>query len=220
MFDKDKIVYQSEGAVLKAWVAGFYKIKGLAAKSGRCRHVSCGATKPSTCYYWSAKKDHEQKMATGIAYSYNGKNEPYTAAQQAYAVAQLNTYKTIHTKCAEDWCERAAGRPRPDNLGEMVTCTRHHLQPYTQEELADPNVKPESIAIEMTIAFRESRNNDFHFAIGLYDLVDDKWFNDGWWTGCGYKSENIMPHANNKEFPAPKTLVNISQVIDAVKAKL
>lgn len=213
-FDDDKPFYEAKGAVLDAKAMGFYKIKGLAAKSGRCRHISCGATKPGTCNYWSSLADHEHKMKTGIWYG----NQPYTPAIQAGQVTSLNNLKNYHTGCAKDWCvRRNNNKLRPANLGQMVDCTRHHLEPYSEVELAKPDVKPESIAVQMVVSFDNGARD---YCIALYDLIDDKWFNDMWWTIVGYKNKNLMPHANTKEYAPPKELVNIGQVITALKAAL
>lgn len=213
--EKD-LIYDTKGAVLKAQALGFYKIKGLAAKSGRCRHISCGATKPmSGCWYLNSVKEHESRVKSGFIWG----NTVYTPEAIALAVSRLNNIKTDHVGCADDWCVRSSGKPRPDNLDQMVACSRHHLEQYTSAELSKPDVKPESIAVEMHIALLDSHRG-IDMAIGLYDLIDDKWFNDKWWMLVGWKNNNLMPHDKNKEYPAPKELVNVDEVIAALKASL
>ena len=209
-------VYETSGAVLKAETIGFYKIKGLARKSGRCRHISCGATKSRDCYYFAELAEHETRLLTGKYYG----NVAYDATHQAWAIQRLNAMKPQHANCTKDWCVPNTGKQRPVDLGQMVACSRNHLQPYTEAEMADPNVRPESIALDMIISLKGAYQGTQDRAIGLYDLIDDKWFNDQWWTRVGYKNENLMPHGNNSYWPAPKELVNITQVIDAVKAGL
>lgn len=91
------------------------------------------------------------------------------------------------------------------------------MESYTDKELADPKVRPESVAIKMTISLKKSR--EVEYGIALYDLMDDKWFNDQWWARTGYQSSKLMPHKHT-DWPAPKKLALIDQVLAALKENL
>lgn len=208
----DKPFFEVEGTILKAQASGFYKIKGLASKSGICRHVSCGATSPTYCQYQSQKKEYDQMVATGKTY-YGAHVSP---SQIASSKGWMDQLAAAHPTCTKDWCVKSYG-PRPNDLGEKIKCTRIHLEAYTDQELADPNVRPESVAISMSIALQKS--HEVEYGIALYDLIDDKWFNDQWWTTTGWKSSKLMPH-KHADWPAPKKLALIDNVIASLKENL
>jgi hypothetical protein len=209
---EEKPFFQTTGTILNAETVGFYKIKGVAAKSGKCRHVSCGATSATRCMYIEYKNEYNNMIATGKYYG-----QAATATNIANQKSWVDNMKAGHTQCTNDWCVKSYGA-RPSNLGEQIKCTRLHLESYTEQELANPKVRPESVAINMRIALNKSYAQ-VEYGIALYDLIDDKWFNDSWWTHTGYQSTKLMPH-KHADWPAPKTLALVDQMINALKASI
>lgn len=199
MSKKDEILVNKAVAV-NATMGGFYHIKGLASKSGVCRHVSCGSTAFRPCRWIGTTWMQPQHTAP---------------------------------KCGEEWCKNFGARPA--SLGQKVKCTRLHLKPYTKQELAVPTVKPDGIAITMKVAFND--RVECEYGIALYDLLEDKWFNDGWWSEYTNYSmkyndkgaeesdyEILMPHRSASDATTfwipPKEISNIDQVLVALKAQL
>lgn len=218
----------------RASILGFYKIKGLASKSGKCRHVSCGATSPTTCVYFEQQQHDMMLRAKAETYGLLDAKflDPTWDADKRYMfqwiqnsqlhATRLANLKNYHPNCLSDWCVKVHG-PRPDNLGEMVKCNRMHLSPYTDEELAVPDTKPESVAVNIRVAL-DSRK-EAEFAVALYDLMEDRWFNNDWWQQTG--SGILMPHKNARHqndvslsWPAPSEVSNINEVLDALKRSL
>lgn len=206
-----KAFFKVKGSVLEGHIVGFYKTKGLAAKtkSGKCRHVSCGATSAVPCNWFINKRGFDEMVAKGVT----SWGTPLTATIKKQEEDRLNYSKQYHANCHTDWCTTTYGL-RPHNVGEHVQCTRLHFEPYNDAELADPNVKPESVAIELKVALTDVR--EIEWGVALYDLMEDKWFSDSWWTSTGYRYKNLMPHKHSG-WPAPKELNLIDQVLDSLK---
>jgi hypothetical protein len=210
----EKPFFKVKGSVLEASVLGFFKIKGLATgKSGKCHHVSCGSVSPTVCPYYDGKRRYEAMLSTGKG----PYGLPATQIDKDRAKKNLDYHDLDHkNKCTDDWCKVYYGA-RPLHCNESVQCTRLHLEAYTDKELADPKIKPESVAINVNIAL----NSTFETSrgIALYDLMEDKWFKDTWWTTTGFMSTKLMPHKHD-DWPAPKELAQMDQVLVALKAQL
>jgi hypothetical protein len=124
--------------------------------------------------------------------------------------------------CKHEHCEIKPKRASFMGWREAVKCKRVTYRPYTDQDLATPGVVIDAAAIKMDIAV-ECYHNLHPGMTGLYDLIEDKWANDNWWTLHGGKSRIIFPRAQHSGvqcISTPSKVANIAEIISLIKEKL
>ena len=189
-------VLERKAVVLRACIVGFYTSKDRA--SNTCTHVSCGYKAPyhrqcSMVYYFYL-----------IAPTYKGDISSY--------INLADVRQHADAKCTGSWCVIKNGvKSAPDKM----QCIRNYYKRYTDIELANPNIKPEIIAIGIDYASHQVGN--VYNAIALYNLDKDCWHNEDWWQQT--QSGMLMPPAQDHGIKA-RDIFGIDDVVANMKANL
>jgi len=154
----------------------------------KCRHVTCGFIRPKKCYY------QERAVPTD--------NVPW--------------YTEQHKNHDPLWCSSHA--PKPKKLNIPVSCKKTTYKLLSEKDLIKPDVKPDVIAMGMTIA---SGSAISYSMVALYDLQTDKFITNPMWY-------QITPSGNlttKTQFPwdlVPNVneIHDIHDLISVMKAKL
>lgn len=185
--------------VMKATIMGLYKATGKRVEN--CKHVSCGYVTLSDrrCF-------HDPQIPLKMP-----------KPTDPYYTHYLNRYNEqlahIATGCTSMWCVKAHG-PRPAILDQKVKCTRVYFAQYSESELANPDTKADIMALKIDIANRSYHGNSYNMIV-LYDLVNDKWYSDEWWSET--QAGNLMPANKPITDAKPSQIFGIDEVV--LKAK-
>lgn len=193
-------LFRFTNMVMKAYVVGLYTTKDR--KSDKCEHVSCGYRRPNYA---------KQCGPADYFYYLVSPRSDYWAVSWPNKTTVLNHKQT---GCKSDWCVVEHGQ-RPSLL---VKCARTYFKRYSDEELANPNTKPGIVAVGVDIA---SWGHDSNYGlIALYDMVNDRWYNDDWWMQV-HQTGDLMPH--NQSLPTglkPSIVNGIDLVVQKMKESL
>lgn len=186
----NKTLFERDTAILTATVVGYFYDFGK--KYDRCRHVTCGFeyVQDYSCGY---KKYPERRY---------------------YSKSDIHR----HRQCSADWCRTYYGN-RPKGAipkAKLVKCKRTYFRSYTTQELADPKTKVELVAVQLNVA--GYYNWPLTNIVALYDLMNDKWHDNGWWT-MNPKGD-LSPRSQGIPDFDPGDISGIEDVVTKVKATI
>lgn len=186
-------IFEPKYVVVRATIAGFYK--SLGKKFDLCRHIVCGYKKPprTAC---DARPDDPKP-------AYNSYNDWWVQRQTEHK----------NKGCTNKWCVKELGPPH-EIVDIKATCKRSYYHLYSDQELTNPETKVEYIALEMTVASRYAH----YVVVGVYDLLNDKWANDDWWSTT--PKGDLMPCNQTPPDVTPREIHGIEIIIEKAKAGL
>lgn len=188
-------VLERKTVVLKACIVGFYTSKDR--PSNTCTHVYCGyrsnAYDCNMAYYFYLFQPQYQNYSSG-------------------AIDKVDLQKHYDAKCRSNWCHVKHG---PSREPGKIVCKRNYYKRYTDIELANPNIKPEIIAIGIDYASHNIGN--VYNAVALYNLEKDCWHNEDWWQQT--TSGMLMPPSSNHGIKIVD-IFGINDVVASMKANL
>ena len=188
--------------VLNATIIGLFRSTGRRVEI--CKHVSCGYLTPT-----------DRKC-----YVYPGNPHPVPDPKDYYYTSKQHQYNDqqghISAGCKNKWCVKRHG-PFKDIVDQKVVCKRTYFKPYTEQELANPETKAELMAINMDVA-SDSYHGNYHNLVVIYDLMNDRWFSDDWWSET--QAGNLAPAQNPIEGVKPNSVHGIDDVIKRAKELL
>jgi hypothetical protein len=191
---KNKKIVEYEAAVLGATAGGFFFDAGTRVKN--CRHQTCGFREPPYRDCWLMQYEANDPNL----YKDDTKNWNY------------------HTKkgCQFKWCVVEHGKaPKVIPKTKLAKCKRTYFTAYTNKQLADPTTNVELVAIKLDIGvFNDYPCNAF----AVYDLLNDKWHNEKWWTIT--PKGHLAPHAYRHPNVPPQQVQGIDAVIAKLKSTL
>lgn len=187
------VLFEPKYVVVKATIAGFYK--SLGKKFDLCRHVVCGYSKPPRTQCNARPDDAVPKPDNW----------------NSWWVQRQVEHK--NKGCTNKWCVVEHG-PFKEIEDNKVKCARSYYHLYDEQELANPETKVEYIALEMTVASRWAH----YVVVGVYDLHNDKWANDDWWSTT--PKGDLMPCNQTPPDVTPREVHGIEGIIAKAKVGL
>lgn len=192
-----KLLIDRNNMVMKAHTVGFFYDFGKRCKT--CRHGSCG---------WESIRYKYCRWITS-ALSNNG-NWWDSSEKKEYL-------KHKKKACETYWCIVDHGkRPEGELIEKSIPCKKTYFKAYTTKQLSDPSTKVELAAVKMTVA--EHDRCPRYGIVAVYDLMNDRWYNDKWWKTT--EAGSLAPVDKKWDSPeyAPKDIYGIDEVIAKVKA--
>lgn len=187
------VLFEPKYVVVKATIAGFYK--SLGKKFNLCRHICCGYKKPPRVRCDARPEDPQP--------AYTNYNNWWVERQTQHRLKG----------CTNDWCVVDHGT-KHEIVDTKAQCKRSYYHLYTEQELKNPDTKVEYIALELTVASRWAHYN----AVGVYDLHNDKWANDEWWSTT--PKGDLMPCNQTPPDVMPREVFGMEDIIVKAKAGL
>lgn len=190
----NKLLIDRNVIVMRASTVGFFYDFGKRCKT--CRHRSCG---------WESIT---YKYCRWVDASYD---------QNWWNASDKKLYAKHKKNCTKDWCTIEHGkRPEGELIENSTPCKKTYFKAYTAQQLADPTTKVEIAAIKLTVA--EHDRCPRYDIVAVYDLMNDRWYNDKWWKTTETGSLAPVDKKWNTPDYAPKDIYGIEEVISKVKA--
>ena len=219
-----KQLFKYKAFVLQAETLGFYR---RTTPEGGCTHVSCGykdtlgryeryrAVNKVRCNRVWGKK--EAKLREELAKL----PDDYEHRWQRDRIKEDLEHFNAH--CTYSLCkvQNPGKAPKVPEL-KKIKCKRVLYRRYTDKELSVPDTKPDAVAIRVHLS-TNCRHGRHPNMVMLYDLLEDKWALNSWWTCSGGNPNTLGPRDRDNGgrcAPAPSEVAHIDEVVQKLKESL
>jgi hypothetical protein len=228
---KKEPLLKHKAFVLEAETLGFFKRTTL---SETCTHEDCGYKEKSAIYEnraqrtnWQCSEVHSmtrERVIKDLADYRSEKRSSFFGWGRHNEDRLRETLKHFDAGCKYSWCKVKHPNQGPPTLirADKAKCKRIIYRRYSDQELAKPDTKPDAIAILVNLA-TSCYHNAHPNMVALYDLIEDKWALDSWWTRPGGSTETLSrrnEHHGVRCAPPPSGVSHIDEVVQKLKESL